>query len=283
MPRWLIVALLAALALGGAGSASASVEIPPAAQSNAGKRELWAMLESLPMLDDVQRKFLILVARGESGWNPLVGLGDPSLFPPGTKPNTKASAKAQEGEARAARVAYDRHAAYFEACDAGDRAAYSFGSGGWFGMLPANGLWQLRDTPLACWPPRAVFEPVRALVMGLAFARGLQGWDGFKANPTVGNLRAGWGLPTSMGTDIAADRLAKYRRHARESGLPESFIDEPIARYPGDYLAIFRTLANAPVAAAPVAEGFDGRPLAFEVLEAEPEGNLYELEIGEAA
>lgn len=278
MPRWLIVALLAALALGTGGGASASVEIPPAAQSNAGKRELWAMLESLPMLDDVQRKFLILVARGESGWNPLVGLGDPALFPPGTKPNTKASAAAQEGEARAARVAYDRHADYFAGCDAGERAAYSFGSGGWFGMLPANGLWQLRDTPLGCWPPRAVFEPARAITMAVAFARALQGWDGFQANPTVGNLRAGWGLPTSMGTNVAADRLAKYRRHARESGLPESFIDEPIARFAGDSLAVFQALLAAPVAAMPLAEGFDGRPLAFEVLEPEPDGNL-ELEV----
>jgi hypothetical protein len=216
-----------------------------------GKKQLWAMLESLPQLDDVQRKFLILVARGESGWNPLVGLGDPSLFPAGTKPNTKASAGAQENEARAARVAFERHAADFEACGIGhSEQDFGFGSGGWFGMLPANGIWQLRDTPFRCWPPAAVFDPARALTMAIAFARGLQGWDGFKANPTVYNLRAGWGIPTSMGNNVAAERIAKYRKHAQESGLPSSFVDETIAHFPGDYVGIYQTLAAGAVASS---------------------------------
>lgn len=284
MSRAVIVLLvLAGLALAG-GSAAASPSVPSGAQSNVGKVELWTMLESLPQLDDTQRKFLILVARGESGWDPLVGLGDPELFPAGTKPNRKASTALQEGEARAARKAYQRHADVFAACGVGhDEAAYGFGSGGWFGMLPANGLWQLRDTPFRCWPPSAVFDPARAITIAIAFARGLQGWDGYQANRTVGNLRAGWGLPTSMGTSIDPDRIAKYRRHATESGLPASFVDLELARYPGDYVGIYQTLASAAVAMsssgrdASAAAGGDGLP---NVLEAEPEAHLEdELEL----
>ncbi|MCX4244219.1 Ntn hydrolase family protein [Paraliomyxa miuraensis] len=127
-------------------------------------------------------------------------------------------------EAAAAAKAFDRNRERYEGCGHPEDA-YTFGSGGWFGMLPANGLAQLGEE-LYCLPPSSVLEPRVALAMAVGFARGLMRWDGFAKVPTWLNLRTMWGRP-AKGGDLAV--LAKARvelaKDAAEVGLPASWLD----------------------------------------------------------
>lgn len=193
--------------------------------------------------------FLAFVAYGESRWNNLVGLGVPSRFPPWTRPNMKASQSVQEAEALAAKIAWERNRERFEGCGHPSEA-YWFGSGGWFGMLPANGLAKFAGTPLVCLPPSAVFDPPASIAMALGMARALMGWSRFKKRPTWLNLRVMWGCPSCGGdpAKIAAKR-AKFEAHAKAAGLPDGWLDQEIpSRPPGDIEALYRAMGGGGVA-----------------------------------
>lgn len=128
-----------------------------------------------------------------------------------------------DSEAAAAAKAYRRNADDFEACGYGEDA-YEY-SGGWFGIMPANGLEQL-PASLRCLPPSAVFDPVVALAMAVGFARGLMRWDQYEAEPTWLNLRAMWGWPAMGGdAEYLEGRRPEYEEDAAEIGIPASWID----------------------------------------------------------
>jgi hypothetical protein len=215
-----LIFIVLALALG----SGQSMPEDPVAMSR-GRNALAAMLAAAPGLDQTQRDFLIFVAYGESRWS-------------------SGAANKSASEARAAGVAYDRHADFFKAECPEPRVGYVWGSGGWFGMLPANGVWLLRNS-LPCWPGSYVFDPAASITAAIAFARALQGWEGFKANPTVANLRIGWGNPSAMSKPHDPAKIAKFREHARKAGFDETFILRPVKRFPGNFAAIFAALSEA--------------------------------------
>lgn len=127
-------------------------------------------------------------------------------------------------EAAAAAKAFDRNRERYEGCGHPEQG-YTFGSGGWFGMLPANGLAQLGEE-LWCLPPSSVLEPRVALAMAVGFARGLMRWDGFAKLPTWLNLRAMWGWPAKGGdATYLAGKRAAYVQDAAAVGLPASWLD----------------------------------------------------------
>lgn len=140
-----------------------------------------------------------------------------------SKGNTEAI-NDSSGEAEAAETAYERNRERYRGCGFPE-SAYTWGSGGWFGILPANGLAQLGDE-LRCLPPSSVFEPRAALAMAVGFARGLMRWDGYAKVPTWLNLRAMWGWPAKGGN---AAYLAKARPEfaddAKAVGLPASWLE----------------------------------------------------------
>lgn len=129
-----------------------------------------------------------------------------------------------EGEAEAAATAYARNRERYEGCGYPE-SAYTWGSGGWFGLLPANGLAQLGDG-LQCLPPSSVLEPRVAMAMAVGFARGLLRWDGFARVPTWLNLRAMWGWPAKGGNAayLAAAR-PEFAKDAAAVGLPTSWLE----------------------------------------------------------
>ena len=175
--------------------------------------------------------FFAMTARGESGWNNLVGLGDQALVPEGIKMNRSAA------EATAARRAYERNVARYGDCPH-PAWMYQFGSGGWFGILPANGLQAFWCTQFQCLSPYAVFEPEASLVMAIGIARRLQNWSGFQARPTWINLRLGWGCPSCMGDpERIAARRERFEGHARATGLPDGWLDRPVTPLGGGNLA----------------------------------------------
>jgi len=177
-----------------------------------------------------QTDFLAFVAYGESGLRSDVGLGDPSMFPEGTQPNTRASEALQAGEARAARRAFE-NAGWLQQCvgAAGvDPLSYQFGSGGYFAFIPTYAVAQFRNTTLECSDGFAVFDPAFAIAAAYGFARGLTQRSGYLG--TYASLRSGWGYPAKIGDlERISRKAAKWRRHLAAVGLPESrlFADAP--------------------------------------------------------
>lgn len=185
--------------------------------------------------DDIAT-FLNFVARGESGWVPNVGRGDPDLAPDGVRINLDLS------EARAARIAYGRRASTFEGCGHPPED-YSFGSGGLFAALPTYWLFHVRNTPLRCASPFEVFDPAFAITGAYSFARGISQHPAFEGS--VRSLRAGWGSLKRMVDRSYEGKLAKWRRHAGDMELPASYIDGPAPRFPKrDLLDLYHRLGG---------------------------------------
>ncbi|MCH9686029.1 MAG: hypothetical protein K0V04_31630 [Deltaproteobacteria bacterium] len=157
-------------------------------------------------LPDAWGDFFALVAWRESKGNPNA-VNDSAL------------------EAGHATTAFERNRARYAGCGHPD-SAYTFGSAGWFGILPANGLVQLGEA-FECLPPDSMFNPRIALAIAVGFARGLMNWDGFRHVPTWLNLRAMWGLPAKGGDSprLAAVR-SPFSEDAADVGLPASWLDQ---------------------------------------------------------
>lgn len=176
-------------------------------------------------LDENWVTFFEATAAGESGFNNLVGLGDPGGNVPGAVRINKSS-----GEATAAQAAFDRND-YLHGCP-WPASAYVFGSGGWFGQLPANALRAYKGTEHECLHPWYVFDPVFSIDMAVAQAKRLMGWDNFKSAPNWLNLRVGWGAPGEMDDDDAMYRMAegdnKFGDRLDQIGEDRDFMFEQI-------------------------------------------------------
>lgn len=163
--------------------------------------------------------FFVLVAAGESKGHGDYGRGSTLNAPPW------ATIIEDSGEAEAAARAYDRNKAMFTGC--WPAAAYAFGSGGYYAMLPANALAAFESTPLMCLHPWTVFDATIATIMAAWFARRLTGWSNWQG--TVLSLRRGWGNPSAM--DSPEDRRGEYEEDCRRAGLPTSFLDVKLERW----------------------------------------------------
>ncbi len=94
--------------------------------------------------------------------------------------------------------------------------AWSFGSGGWFGQLPANNLGIFTDAFIRERGPRAVFEMGASLAAAVGYARGIMGWKNFDG--TWASLDVGWGNPSKMSDPEKLDGRPK-RIEDRAAGL----------------------------------------------------------------
>lgn len=195
----LALAGIAAVALGSRGGSSFSFsagysELPPVKKE--GQADLRRLCQ-LAKLTPAWSMFFEATALNESGFNHLRGLGDPQMFPGWARPNLRASHSVQVNEQEKAERAY-RNNEYLSNCK-WDAERYIFGSGGWFAMLPAFGVYGFKGTSMECIDPFDVFEREASLVMAIEFARRTMRRDTFKRNPKYGVLRVGWGLPSGMG------------------------------------------------------------------------------------
>lgn len=159
--------------------------------------------------------FLAMVAHTESGRRPEA-----------VNDSASEAAKSEQG--------YQRIADRFSKCDHPDEA-YTWGSGGLFGHMPAFAFSQFKRG--RCLPPERLLEPEVSLAAAVGFANGLMGWPRYKATPTWLNLRAMWGAPfKGSNAQYLAARRPDYERHAKAVGIPVSFLDQtpPALRVTGD-------------------------------------------------
>jgi hypothetical protein len=215
-----VVAIVALLALGRGGSKG------PPMQTTGKKKDLWVKLEALP-LTPTQRYFLMLTAYGESGYNPHAH-------------NDSQGETAASLEALANNPTLANRLA---ACGGN----WGIGSGGLFGrLLPYFGD-DMLDIFGSCSyvRPSNVFDSNLAILSAIRNAHRLQAHEGFKVEPTVGNLRLGWASPTWLGyLTKHADHIAKYREQAAHEKLPFGIVDATIEDFPNDYQTLYATLVN---------------------------------------
>lgn len=219
------LALLAVMLLaGGDGPSTPNVVVPPSSGggggSKAGRIELLATMGELGVPADWQA-FAIVHAMGESGLKRLIGRGTKDGAPPDVHINVSA------GEASAAAQAYDKNAAKF----AGSpwlRERYVFGSGGWFGQLPAyalaafDGSWLMPDAD-----PWWVFEARASVLMWLAMCDRLQQHDAYQRDPTFLRLRGGFRNLATMKSDAKLEaRRPVYTKAANRAGIDPALLDE---------------------------------------------------------
>jgi hypothetical protein len=233
-----VLIVAAVLAVAGGSSSGASSGGGGYAVEKRGISDLRKLCASAGLAED-WTNFFALVAYGESGGNNTVGLGDPSIYPPWTKTHLEwvsagkpALSHLQRNEANAAVVAYNRAREQgWLPATCWPRVGYVFGSGGWFGLLPANALAAYRETDLVCQHPFTVFDGPGSLVMAIALARRLRQWKQWDG--TVLSLRAGWGNPSAMNSaDWLASRRPRFAKHCTALGLPESFLEQQLGPIP---------------------------------------------------
>ena len=179
------------------------------------------------------RRFFLGIARGESGFNSNMALGDRRLYPHGSQPS-KYTDSHGTGEAAGARKAYKRaiDRGWLRGCP-WSADAYSWGSGGWLAMLPANAWYAYRSTGLVCRHPWYLLHPADHVVVGVDFARRLMNWSAFKADPTWLTLRVGWGNPSAMDEPQARERVAqKFGDQLRGLGVSTDWMHQEVTGLP---------------------------------------------------
>jgi hypothetical protein len=204
--------LLALLFLVGDGGGSPSPTHVPTSRA-----DLDAVLAELPpSVDADMRDFLRLVALRESGFDRLHGAGSTVGAPPDMRITPSSN------EALQAARAYDRRASKLRG--PWPRARYAWGTGGWFGLMPANAVAAYGDGQ-ADVDPWAVADPHASVIMALGMVHRLQKHEAYRRDPTFARLRAGWAGLGRMADDAwIAGRIAAWSADARRAGVDAALL-----------------------------------------------------------
>lgn len=181
----------------------------------------------------------------ESRGNAKAGLGRPELFPSWAEPRN-APRDQQAHESAAAAVAFDRNAATYGESPY-PRRMWIFGSGGPYGLIPANALAPWRDTDdlrRGRVTPYDVFNPWRATVFFVDYVHRLVKRAEFRNLPpehrTILALKRGLASPELLadaGETHARSRTVRRRaiEAAKALGIPESELDRRVPLDWSDY------------------------------------------------
>lgn len=209
---------LAALGVGAAAALRGPAVRRPEVES-AGHRELRDLLGRLAAADLIPEDsidFFLATARRESDFS-------------------NRARNTSDSEAQAARTllrgALERGWYAENPTIATDRAAWEFGSGGWFGFLPATGMTAGgHHGPFSRQHPALIFDPVASVLMAVDFADGITRGQRFAALPTSEQnylaLSRAWKSPRLVSDWLEDSEYAKanHRRlikHLVALGLPE--------------------------------------------------------------
>ncbi|MFV8750360.1 hypothetical protein ACNOYE_07400 [Nannocystaceae bacterium ST9] len=184
-------------------------------------------------------RFAAVQRQTESAGNPKAGLGRPELFPVWAEPNTRASKAARDHEAEAALEAYERNA-YAYADSPYPKPAWVFGSGGAYGLIPANALAPFRDTIAlrrGLVGPHDVFDPWKSTVLFVEMIRRLIERDEFQHLPAAAKnwlaIKRGLASPTLISDHAETHERSRTVREradeaARALGLDPAFLRDRV-------------------------------------------------------
>lgn len=197
------------------------------------KQRIWAKLESIPEFVPVQRYALMLIARREGGYSPGAHNGSPGE----RAASANAAANSPQIVQRAAQCGVPL-------------AALETGSWGTFQLLAPYFTGTVFEVfgGAGCQfadPTRAPLDLNLQIALAIEHARDLQGYPGFNAWPTVGNLYLGWGSPGRMGADAPtkwADRLKIYKDVAAKEKFPPGIVNATLPRFPTNPAQIYERL-----------------------------------------
>lgn len=203
------------------GGGDTSARVPPSSVKPGRRVELDAVLASAQadgLCDAGWAAMLRIIARGESNFSSRAEAGIALGSPPFADRNDAPAA------ALAAGRAFDRNAALFSGSSF-PRERYTFGTGGWFAMMPANGLVAFKGTAGILSDPWGVFDPVASVAMALGMARRLQANPAYAARPLFSTIRAGWAsLKRMRDVSFIERRMARWSGHAVDAGEPPELL-----------------------------------------------------------
>ena len=236
-PGWVWFGLGAAAIAGAAGVAWWAVQDPS-----------WERLLARTGAPRELARFAALQRYTESRGNPKAGLGRPELVPPWAEPNRAASKASRDHESAAALEAYERNA-YAYADSPFRKPSWVFGSGGPYGLIPANALAPFRDTlELARGQvgPFDVFDPWKSTVLFVDYVHRLIGREEFSRLPAEAKnwlaIKRGMAAPSLMADHAETqERSRTVRARADEAalavGLDPAFLRDRVPEvwpnYPG--------------------------------------------------
>lgn len=164
--------------------------------------------------------FLGAVAHHESGWNPAVYNG----FENADVPTGVRRVMGTDGPGAVSN--YNRNRALYQDCP-WPESRYTFGSGGWYGLIPSIGLHEFRKSPYQCLDPWSIFMPYPSTIMAIGYARRSMARDSFKKDPTWLNLNRAWKAPSNMGSpQPASDK--RFLKALRAMGVSEDWATQRV-------------------------------------------------------
>ncbi len=181
-------------------------------------------------------RFAALQRYTESRGNPKAGLGRFELFPPGTEPRRDASPAERERESAAALEAYERNAyAYVESPFR--KPAWVFGSGGAYGLIPANALAPFRDTlelRRGQVGPYDVFDPWKSTALFVDYVRRLIDRDEFSSLPPAAKnwlaIKRGLASPSLMADHAETHERSRTVRERADEAARALGLDPALLR-----------------------------------------------------
>ena len=198
-----------------------------------------------PSWDDLVRRtgaprelarFAALQRYTESRGNPKAGLGRIELFPKGTEPNKSASKAAREHESAAALEAYERNAAAYGESPY-RKPAWVFGSGGAYGLIPANALAPFRETDAlrrGKVGPQDVFHPWKSTVLFVDLVHRLMKRDEFRELPLAAKnwlaIKRGMAAPVLMADHAELEERSREVRRRADAAAEALGIDQAYLR-----------------------------------------------------
>jgi len=200
----------------------------------------------------------LLQAASESRGNNLVGLGVPYLFPRWAEPNLKASENLQRGETEAAENIFARNREKYDQSPY-PQEMWTFGSGGYYGLLPGSALGWSRDATdmnRALRPglvhPYDVFDPFRSTVYYAAYVRGIMRNNAYQNLPpqhqnAYAIKRGGAALSLISDYQESKDRSKKIRERmdsrATFAGVSPAFLTKRLRLSDwGDWPGVYEVL-----------------------------------------
>jgi hypothetical protein len=231
----LLGAGVALLALAGGKKKPADVKESSGAQN---VREIASKIEKIARVPGFA-DFAVATAWGESRWNNLASLGLPECLPSTiTVQSTDQGAK--QNEAEKARQLWEMNVSkkwrFVDNPWNDDVCRYGFGSGGWYGFLPATAL-SVRGKVYDNADPYLVFDPLHSTVMLLDFVlrkidnsdwrslpKDKQNWLAVRRAMAASQFMTDWKEEKERSQDVRR----RFEGALKESGIPTSFMYKPI-------------------------------------------------------